>query len=153
MDNDTVIMRIISRNKNKCDKILPRFADGPVDTDDVPVQVLDPKNTTNLKLNWNPVYKYTANPHILQYIKLLHCSWYTCRQSSTEIDFETGWLARKRGSDSEERHQKRGPFAILGLRKLEPVRARLPLNADSSRFEIQKKSVAIMIAGNRGRSF
>ena len=60
-----------------------------------------------------------------------------CRQNSAEIDFwQTGWLARRRGS--EERHWKSGPFAILGLRKLEPVRARLPLDADSSRFEIQK---------------
>jgi hypothetical protein len=60
-----------------------------------------------------------------------------CRLNSAEIEFwQTGWLARRRGS--EERHWKSGPFAILGLRKLEPVRARLPLDADSSRFEIQK---------------
>jgi hypothetical protein len=60
-----------------------------------------------------------------------------CRKSSTEIEFgQSGWLARRRGS--EERHWKRDPlaFAILGLRKLEPVRARLPLGADSSRYEI-----------------
>jgi hypothetical protein len=60
-----------------------------------------------------------------------------CRQSSTEIEFgQSGWLARRRGS--EKLHWKSGSFALPGLRKLEPVRARLPLDADSSRFEIQK---------------
>jgi hypothetical protein len=60
-----------------------------------------------------------------------------CRQNSAEIDFwQAGWLARRRGS--EKLHWKNGPFALLGLRKLEPVRARLPLDADSCRFEIQK---------------
>ncbi len=49
---------------------------------------------------------------------------------------QTGWLARRRGS--EERHWKSGPFAILGLRKLEPVRASLPLAAKASRSKIQK---------------
>jgi hypothetical protein len=63
-----------------------------------------------------------------------------CRQNSAEleIDFwQTGWLAtvaRRRGS--EKLHWKSGPFALPGLRKLEPVRVRLPLDADSSRFEI-----------------
>ena len=60
-----------------------------------------------------------------------------CRQNSAEIDFwQTGWLARRRGS--EERHWKSGPFAILGLRKLEPVRASLPLAAKAGRSKIQK---------------
>jgi hypothetical protein len=60
-----------------------------------------------------------------------------CRLNSAEIEFwQTGWLARRRGS--EEHHWKSGPFALQGLRKLEPVRARLPLDADSSRFEIRK---------------
>ncbi len=60
-----------------------------------------------------------------------------CRLISAEIEiWQTGWLARRRGS--EKRHWKSGPFAILGLRKLAQVRARLPLDADSSRFEIQK---------------
>ena len=62
-----------------------------------------------------------------------------CRQSSTEIEFgQSGWLASLRRRGSEKLHRKIGPFAILGLPKLEPVRARLPLDADSSRFEIQK---------------
>ncbi len=39
-------------------------------------------------------------------------------------------MARRRGS--EGRHRKRGPFAILGPLKLEPIRARLPLDADWS---------------------
>jgi hypothetical protein len=55
----------------------------------------------------------------------VHCSWYTCRQNSAEIEFwQTGWLARRRGS--EKIHWKSGSFALPGLRKLEPVRARLP---------------------------
>jgi hypothetical protein len=45
-----------------------------------------------------------------------------CRQSSTKIEFgQSGWLARRLGLAREERHQKRGPFAILGLQMLEPA--------------------------------
>ncbi len=59
-----------------------------------------------------------------------------CRQNSAEIEiWQTGWLARRRGS--EERHWKSGPFAG-GLRKLEPVRASLPLAAKAGRSKIQK---------------
>ena len=73
-----------------------------------------------------------------------------CRLNSAEIEFwQTGCLARRRGSEERHRDLKICLFAILGLRKLEPIRERLPLDADSSRFEIQKQSVAI----DRGRSF
>ena len=60
-----------------------------------------------------------------------------CRQNSAEIDFwQTGWLARRRGS--EERHWKSDPFASPGLRKLPPVRAGRPLVAKASRSVTQK---------------
>ncbi len=52
---------------------------------------------------------------------------------------QTGWLARRRGS--EERHWKSGPFAILGLRKLEPVRASMPLAAKAGRSKIKNSSL------------
>ncbi len=50
----------------------------------------------------------------------VHCRWYTFRQNSADIEFgQSGWLARRRGS--ENLHWKSGPFAILGLRKLQPA--------------------------------
>jgi hypothetical protein len=86
----------------------------------------------------NFIYMYihvcTMYRALCTYLKILV---HVVRIPEAEIEFgQSGWLARRRGS--EKLHWKRGSFALLGLRKLEPVRERLPLDADSSRFEIQK---------------
>jgi hypothetical protein len=96
-----------------------------------PRQVLDPMNrdtvTTNLKcVLKSSVQMYCQMQHLAEY-----CSWYTgtCGQNRTKIEFgQSGWLARWWLSENLKRHWKSlsGPFAVPGLRKLEPIRARLP---------------------------
>ncbi len=115
------------------------------------VPVLDPKNTTNLKCYLNrikimctnvvPTWTWNAPTSLSIWQYTASVVGTRCRQNSADIECgQSGWLARRLGEEPEKLHRKSGTFAILGLRKLEPVRARLPgpLDADSSRFEIQK---------------
>ncbi len=96
------------------------------------VLILDPKNNTKLKkfLNRTEIQCTTELPSA-------RFSKYTIGdtfEGRTEPNLNLGRL-------SEKHHQKSDAFARLGLRKLEPVRASLPvlpLAAKASRSQIKK---------------
>jgi hypothetical protein len=86
-------------------------------THDVPVLI--PKNTSNLKFPLNSIKirctNVVPNASIWQYT----VGDTLCRQSSTEIEFpQTGWLARRRGSEKHPSEgSRRGARARHSLRK------------------------------------
>ncbi len=71
----------------------------------------------------------------------------TIRNASlSEFGQQTWWLAEIGRQGSEQHHRETGPFTILGLRKVEPVRARLPLDIflnfePTSRFEFRNSKI------------